>query len=144
MGASVGNSRGGAKAEINITPLVDVVLVLLIIFMVISPGDATYIPNAIPRPAELEDSVVLTNEQLVLELFSDGSTLLNRTLVTRKEFPDIFRKLTEQRTDRKLFIAVADEVPYGEVMNWMSAARSFGASTVALQIKSPENELAQN
>lgn len=137
MGASVGSKKGGARAEINITPLVDVVLVLLIIFMVISPGDATYVPDAIPKPAELDDSVVLSNEQLVLELRADGSALLNQKPMTRKEFESFFKQLLEQRSDRKLFIAVEDELPYGEVMNWMGAARSFGASTVALQIKEP-------
>lgn len=139
MGAAVGKSRGSI-AGINITPLVDVVLVLLIIFMVISPGNSVYIPNAVPKPADIEDSAALANEQLVLELLSDGTVLLNRTAVTRREFTDAFRKLMETRTDKKLFVAAADEVPYGEVVNWMSAARSLGASMVAIQIKAPEGE----
>ncbi len=135
MAASVGGKKGSAKAEINITPLVDVVLVLLIIFMVISPGDATYIPDAIPKPAELEDSVVLSSEQLILELFADGSALLNQKSVTRREFSKQIRELMEQRSDKKLFVAAENELPYGEVVSWMGQARSVGVSTVALQLK---------
>ena len=143
MAASVGGKKGGARAEINITPLVDVVLVLLIIFMVISPGDATFVPDAIPKPADLDDSVVLSNEQLVLELHADGSALLNQKSVTRNEFPKLIQTLMEQRSDRKLFIAVEDELPYGEVVNWMGIARSVGTSTVALQIKGPQPTAVQ-
>ena len=137
MGAAVGGKRGGAKAEINITPLVDVVLVLLIIFMVISPGDSAYVADAIPKPAELDDSVVLSNEQMVLELRADGTALLNQKPISRKDFPTLIGTLMEQRSDRKLFIAVEDELPYGEVINWMSEAKRLGATTVALQLKTP-------
>jgi len=145
MGVSVGHNKGGAKAEINITPLVDIVLVLLIIFMVISPGDSTYTPNAIPKQAELDDSVVLTSEQLVLELKADGSAFLNKTPVAFRDFKKVLQKIIDHRTDSKIFISVENELPYGEVVSWMGAARSSGASTVALQIRAPSSEtVAQN
>lgn len=138
MAGNVGQSKGGARAEINITPLVDVVLVLLIIFMVVSPGDSTFVPNAIPKPADLDDSVVLSNEQLVLELNADGTALLNQKPTTRQEFSTTMKQLMEQRSDRKLFISAQDEVPYGEVVGWMGAARNYSVSTVALQLKKPD------
>jgi biopolymer transport protein ExbD len=125
-------------AAINITPLVDVVLVMLIIFMVVSPGNPMYVPNAVPKPADIEESAALTSEQLVLELYADGSALLNRNPVKRTEFADAFHKLIETRTDKKLFLAIQDEVPYGQVVDWMGAARAYGASLVAIEIKPPE------
>lgn len=137
MAGAVGKSRG-AIAGINITPLVDVVLVLLIIFMLVIRGDAVDIPNAIPKKAEAEESVELENEQLVLELLKDGKALLNRDEISAKEFPTRFRDLMKTRSDKKLFVSADDEVPYGIVVFWMSMARKNGASLVALQITPPE------
>lgn len=142
MAAFVGSGKGGAKAEINITPLVDVVLVLLIIFMVISPGNSTYIPNAIPRKAEIDDSVVLSSEQMVLELFADGTAMLNRKSVVFRNFGTIIEEIMEQRTDRKMFIAVEDELPYGEVVSWMGVARSSGVKTLSIHLKEPVAQVA--
>jgi biopolymer transport protein ExbD len=138
MSMAVGKHQGGAKAEINITPLVDVVLVLLIIFLVISPGDSTYVPNAIPKKAELDNSVVLNNEQLVLQLFATGKVLLNNQEVNRQEFADRISQFMSSRADQKLFVSADDEIPYGEVVSWMGLATSKGVPTVAIQLKKPE------
>lgn len=138
MAANVGGSKGGAKAEINITPLVDVVLVLLIIFMVISPGTSNYIPDSIPRTADEDESVVLTDEQLVLQLKIDGTASLNRQPVHLKEFAKKINELMTGRIESKLFIAVDDELPYGEVINWMGVARKNGVHLLALQVNDKE------
>ena len=140
MAASVGGKKGGAKAEINITPLVDVVLVLLIIFMVISPGNSSFIPDAIPREAENDESVVLTDEQLVLELNIDGTATLNRQPIEIKEFGERIFEIMDGRVDSKLFIMASDELPYGQVIAWMGIARKNGANTSALQINDPDEK----
>ena len=137
MGANVGQ-RKGALANINITPLVDVVLVLLIIFMLLIREDASYVPNPIPMKADAEENIAIESEQLVLELLNDNSVLLNRNPTTRAEFPEYFRKTMEERTDKKLFVAVQDEVLYKDVVYWMSMAKRNGASLVALQITPPD------
>lgn len=143
MGAAVGQAKGSI-AGINVTPLVDVVLVLLIIFMATSTGDPVYVPNAVPKKADIEESAAVISEVLVLELFSDGTALLNRMAYTPREFAEKFRSLMQTRGDKKLFVAAADEVPYGVVVDWMSRARSYGATTVALQIAPPEKLSATN
>ena len=137
MGAAVGKSKG-AIAGINITPLVDVVLVLLIIFMVASQGDVGYLPNAVPKPADIEESAASISEQLVLEIFSDNTVFLNRMPYTREEFEKRFVELMKTRADKKLYLGAEDEVPYRIVIDWMSRAKALGASTVALQIRPPE------
>lgn len=136
MGASIGNKKG-VMASINITPFVDVVLVLLIIFMLLIKEDAAYIPNAVPKIADSEDTAALDSEQLVLEILKDNSVLLNRNPTTKEEFPAAFLKIMEERTDKKLFVSVDDEVLYKEVVFWMSLARKNGAALVALQIGIP-------
>lgn len=139
MALNISNSKGGAKAEINITPLVDVVLVLLIIFMVVSPGDATYLSNAIPKPAQLDDSQVLSNDQMVLELFADGSARLNQKEIQLIDFTRTLKETFDTRSDKKLFISAEDELPYGEVVNWMGHAKSAGATLMALKL-SPKSK----
>lgn len=134
MAASVGNKKGGAKAEINITPLVDVVLVLLIIFMVISPGDSTYIPDAIPKSAQLEDNQVIFNDQIVLELFADGTAQLNQKEIKHADFSKTLKAIFETRAEKKISISAENELPYGEVIDWMGLAKIAGADLLALKV----------
>lgn len=134
MAAAVGGKKGGAKAEINITPLVDVVLVLLIIFMVISPGDSTYIADAIPKTAQLEDNQVIANDQIVLELFADGKALLNQKEIKHGDFLNTLKTLFESRAEKKIFISSENELPYGEVVSWMGLAKTAGADLIAIKI----------
>jgi biopolymer transport protein TolR len=145
MAGSVGKSRG-RLAGINITPLVDVVLVLLIIFMLVVRGDTSDVPNAVPQHAEAAESAALVSDQLVLEMFQVGkqtSVMLNKQPVIAKEFPIMFQKIMASRTDKKLFVSVDDDVIYGDVVYWMSLAEKYGAELVALQIKKPEAPIAQ-
>jgi biopolymer transport protein TolR len=139
MAANISHGKGGAKAEINITPLVDVVLVLLIIFMVVSPGDATYIPDAIPKPAQLDDSQLDANDRMVLELSADGAAKLNQKVVEHADFVKTLRMLFEERADKKLFISAEDELPYGEVVGWMGLAKTAGATLMALKLSPTQN-----
>lgn len=134
MAAAVGGKKGGAKAEINITPLVDVVLVLLIIFMVISPGDSTYLADAIPKVATQEESQVITNDQIVLELFADGKAKLNQKEILHADFSKQLKSLFETRSDKKIFVAAENLVPYGEVVDWMGLAKATGATLMAIKI----------
>lgn len=143
MSGAVGKSKG-AMAGINITPLVDVVLVLLIIFMLVIKGDTVSIPDTIPKKAEAEETIALESEELVLELLKDGSLLLNRNPVSAKEFPEMFQKIMASRSDKKLFVSADDEVLYGDVAYWMSVARRNGATLIALQTKVPVYEQIGN
>lgn len=139
MAAAVGGKKGGAKAEINITPLVDVVLVLLIIFMVISPGDSTYIANAIPKTAQLDDNQVLANDQIVLDLYADGRAELNQKEIKHADFSNTLKTLFETRSEKKIFISAENELPYGEVVSWMGLAKGAGADLVAIKISDTKN-----
>ena len=140
MAGQVGGDKGGRRAEINVTPLVDVVLVLLIIFMVLSPAAISQVPNALPRPARQETSVVLTSDQLVLELRADGSAWFNNERTNLVEFQKAVVDLMARRTNRTVFFSVEDGVLYGKTVAWMAAARVGGAQTVALKISPPKTE----
>ena len=139
MAGQVGG-KGGQRAEINVTPLVDVVLVLLIIFMVLSPAAISQIPDALPRPARQETSVILTSDQLVLELRADGSAWFNNQRTNLVEFQKAVQELMTRRTNRTVFFSVEDGVLYGKTVAWMAAARVGGTQTVALKISPPKTE----
>jgi biopolymer transport protein TolR len=130
----VAGAVGRGKAEINVTPLVDVVLVLLIIFMVLSPATMSHVPDALPQAATLDASAVLTSDQLVLELRATGEAQFGGKLVSQGEFREALRSVIRERTSRTVFVAVDDEVPYGNAVEWMAVARQAGAATVALKI----------
>ena len=80
MGMSVGGK--GAQADINVTPLVDIVLVLLIIFMVITPMLTKQLPIEVPQKAELDEPPDVVKDQLFIRLFADGRIELNQKEVT--------------------------------------------------------------
>ncbi len=131
-------SKGGKCSGINITPLVDVVLVLLIIFMVLSPTASFYVPNALPKKSDRDVSVVVRQEQAIVQLLHDGSHLFQGNPIQLLAFPDAVRGFLEERKDKTVFFSVQDGVHYGEVARWMALARASGASTVALQVTGPK------
>lgn len=130
----VGNSRG-RRSEINVTPLIDVVLVLLIIFMVLTPSMLKHLTTNVPRKADDSsppppgETPILVEYGAKRELTLNGETLSPETLGT---------KLNERlRYDRQkvVFFKADDEAPYGEVVRLMDIARGSGAKTLAVVTK---------
>jgi biopolymer transport protein ExbD len=144
MGMSVGG-KGGAQADINVTPLVDIVLVLLIIFMVITPMLSRHLPIEVPQKAETEqpqDSKL--QDQMVLMLFADGHVELNKQPITSDT--DLTTQLTEafkERTkaaDSVLFFDAEDDAPYGRALTLMDLAKGAGIQTVGVMTPKEEPE----
>jgi biopolymer transport protein ExbD len=132
MAAIIGRRRflGRAKADINITPLIDVLLVLIVIFMVITPltpqGLEASVPQAAHLPAEKQD------ETLVLTLSRTGAVRLNQEPL---ESASVFARLQEvlrTRRDRTLFVQADDDVLYDDVAHLIDMARGAGAARVGL------------
>ncbi len=136
MAMNVGAGGGGPRADINVTPLVDVVLVLLIIFLVVSPAATFQVPNALPRTGTVT-TAALTSEQVAIELHDDGQIYFMGKLTTGPTLPQQLRAELEDRLDRTVFFVAGDEVDYGSVVRWMAVAKREGATTVALQVKPP-------
>lgn len=131
MGMSTGGKKGGGISEINITPLVDVVLVLLIIFIVIAPLLTSQIPIQIPEQQK-EDIPVETqpdNKQIVLKVSMNGAEValaINGAPVSRKELGGQLKKYFTNRAKKLLFFDASDDVPYGEVVKIMEIVHSQG------------------
>jgi biopolymer transport protein ExbD len=139
MAMSTGGGSDDLQGEINVTPMVDVMLVLLIIFMVVTPallqGFTATLPqgaNLIERPAD--------EARVTLGLDVQGNYYLNRQLIPKDQA--LVRLQTEfnlQPDDKVLFLKAHDDLPYEEVLVAMRIARDAGARVMAaVSEQSPE------
>lgn len=126
-------SRGGARpmSEINVTPFVDVMLVLLIIFMVAAPLLTVGVPVELPETA----AEALPSEQeepLTVTLTADGRITIQTTEVPAEELvPRLMAVATERRSD-KIFLRADGAIPYEQVMQVMGALNAGGFSSIGL------------
>ena len=130
-----GPGEGGSISDINVTPLVDVMLVLLIIFMVTAPilhqGVSVELPKVAAGP------LAGAEEQLVVNVAKTGQVFLNDTPYTLPELTQKLRAIAEQGRDRTLYVRADQAVPYGQVMRAMAAVRAAGMVRVGLVTEPP-------
>ena len=130
MSMGVGGNKGGAMNEINMTPMIDVLLVLLIIFMVMQQGLQRGLSVQVPP---VQDSPPATRpESLVLEVEPGGRYLLNRQPIPAGRLEETLAEVFAGRERRVLFVKGAEATPYGEVVGAVDASRAAGAQVVGL------------
>lgn len=140
MGAGVmkkqggkGRRRGRAQpmAEINVTPFVDVMLVLLIIFMVAAPMLTVGVPVELPKTAA-QALPQDTEEPLSVTLQSDGTVRIMETEVSRDELVNRLRAIAAERADDRVYLRADGVVPYEQVAQVMGALNAGGFSSIGL------------
>ena len=130
MGMS-GGGGGNTMSDINVTPLVDVMLVLLIIFMVTAP----MLNNAgieIDLPKEEAPPLTQDEDQLVLSIDSELTYYINETPFSAEEMPAKLAAIAKANPDAPVFLRAAGDVPYREVAHVMAAAKAAGMPRVGL------------
>ena len=127
----VGGGKG-ARAEINVTPLVDVVLVLLIIFMVLTPLVLREMTLAVPRKAEVSLPPEVAAQQVVLRYGRDRRVLVNDEAVPLAELEQRLRAVYAARRDKVIFFDVEDDANYGESVRVMDVAKAAGVETIGV------------
>jgi biopolymer transport protein ExbD len=132
----VGGS-GTVKSDINVTPLVDVVLVLLIIFMVITPVvQMGYLVRVPPKaPANLPPSAV--NDQIVLRLMPENRILINKDDVAPEQFPQRIREILHGNTSKMVFFSGSRDVDYDTTMRFLDSARAAGVKNIGIIVEDP-------
>ncbi|MEO8503152.1 MAG: biopolymer transporter ExbD [Acidobacteriota bacterium] len=131
MGMGGGGGKG-LKSEINVTPLVDVVLVLLIIFMVIIP--MTQVGYAVNTPPKVETKMPQPqdNDQLIVRLDANGSIFINKEAVPEAQFAGRFREVIRNRETKIVFFAADGEITYDRVASVMDLCREAGAKNLGI------------
>jgi biopolymer transport protein TolR len=122
---------GGRMSEINVTPFVDVMLVLLIIFMVAAPMLAVGVPIELPRTA----AGALPGEQeepLTVTLTSDGVVLLQSAEVAGDDLIPQLRAVAAERAGNRVFLRADGAIPYARVVQVMGALNAGGFHNIAL------------
>jgi biopolymer transport protein ExbD len=125
------------RSDINVTPLVDVVLVLLIIFMVITPVvQMGYLVKVPPKaPANLPPSAV--QDQIVLRLMAGPRVLINKEEMTMEQFPNRIREVLRGNTSKMVFFSGGRDVDYDTTMKFLDTARASGAKNIGIIVEDP-------
>jgi biopolymer transport protein TolR len=132
MGMSSGGGSG-AMRDPNVTPIIDVMLVLLIIFMVVTPLTQAGHDVELPESADnLQQNTEPDPNQLVLDIDSGGQVTINKQPVTWDELPLRIRDIFETRSDKTIFLRAAPTLRYGEVVAVLDVARGNGVERVGI------------
>ena len=129
MAGMLGIRKGSVQAEINLIPLIDVLLVLLVIFMLLQ--NIRYAIDAQVPPFETQ-LAPRQSHQLVLELTSRGGYELNRTPVADADLDRVLREVFQTRPAKLLFVKVSEDRSYQEVIQTLDRARGAGVEMLAL------------
>jgi len=124
-------------ADINVTPLVDVMLVLLIIFMIAAPMMHQGIEVALPR-AEGENLPLREQNPLVLSISRDGIVYLQDTPVHPSQLVERLLPLVEARANGNVFVKADREVPYGQVVEVLDLLRKGGVVNIGMVTEMPD------
>jgi biopolymer transport protein ExbD len=130
--SSVGKfTAAGLNSEINVTPLVDVCLVLLIIFMVVTPMLQKGVPVNLPVTEEPEKTPD-TEKQLQISVKADGTVYLGSLPVLKQQVQSELEKIHERTPDREIAVKGDKLVKYGAVLDALKACREVGFNNVGL------------
>jgi biopolymer transport protein TolR len=135
-----GGSNGQMMSDINVTPLVDVMLVLLIIFMVTAPmmmqGVDVSLPEATAEPLESE------KEHLIVTIDTENQVFINDFQVTVDGLGEKLEKILEGRSDREVFLKADKDISYGTVVQVMAAIKGAGVEKLGMVTEPSEFEKA--
>ena len=137
MGMSGGGGQGGLQSEINVTPMVDIMLVLLIIFMVVTPflqqGITVALPKNMTNPDV--DPNIIKESSIVISVPNDGEYYLGKVKVQKEQLTekvDSMLKGIKNEQDRIVYIKSGVGVSYGDVVNVINEVRKLGVDKIGL------------
>jgi biopolymer transport protein ExbD len=137
VGFGGGAGKNMVSSNINITPLVDVVLVLLIIFMVLTPILLKQMEVNVPQKnTDVQVTPPVTSEQVVLRVESDGKISINHEPVATDQLAEKVRTIFAARREKVMFFDVDDKANYGLVVGVMDTCRGAGVKVLGIMTKS--------
>jgi biopolymer transport protein ExbD len=129
MAMQAGGGEGGLSSDINVTPMIDVLLVLLIIFMIILPLSRKAFITQVP-PEQQQKKPQQQSAQIVLELTAEGGYAINTKPYTKGQLDAALHEIFDQRVAKLMFIKAAPNRNYGDVVEAMDIARGAGVQVI--------------
>jgi biopolymer transport protein TolR len=133
MGMAVGGSKGGPVSDPNIVPLIDVLLVLIIIFMVITPQVLTGLPTLVPQaPPPQSKPAPPDPHTIVVQVMQSGKLMINQEQSDWNELGARLADIFKERADKVAFVQGDEEVPFADVARAIDIMRRAGIDHVGL------------
>ncbi|MGB2625086.1 MAG: biopolymer transporter ExbD [Candidatus Acidiferrum sp.] len=130
MGITLGGTRLGSIAEVNVVPLIDILLVLLVIFMVIRPQAEFGLP--VDLPEQTDAKAPEPPGVIVVQVFGDGSMRINQDAVRWQDFQARLEEIMKPRASRTAFVRGDGILEFGVVARAIDGMRASGITTVGL------------
>ncbi len=139
-GGGRGRGRRGhvPMSDINVTPLVDVMLVLLVVFMITAPLLTVGVPIDLPRTEASQ--MVGQDEPLVISVNANGEVFLQETPITLEQLVPRLEAITQNKRDTRIFVRGDRAIAYGKVMEVMGTVNLAGFTRVALVTQLPRQD----
>jgi len=135
MAMSAGSGGGGLTNEINVTPMIDVLLVLLIIFMMVVPMARKAIDIQLPDPNPAVAPANAVSQQIVLEVLPNGAFAVNKEPLNKDNLTKRLKEIYDPRPDKLIFIKGDPTVKYQDVIFAMDMARQAGVKVIGVPPK---------
>ena len=131
MGMDAG-SRKGPKSEINITPYIDILLVLLIIFMVVTPVRQMKLDAAVPQPAPPEPVTAARPDIIVVTIGESAQIAINQIPIEISALAAKLQEIYSARRNKDMFISASSNLPYGDVVRIIDISKGVGVDNIGL------------
>ena len=142
MGMDVGGGKGGVKYEPNVVPMIDVMLVLLIIFMVVTPLIASGFSATMPQGKHIEKRDE-SDTDITLGIDKGGNFFLNAKPITKEKLEQTLKEQYAARaTDKIMYFKADQETPYSKVEEAIELARKSGVRVMAAVTEPPKETRA--
>ncbi len=124
----------GQKSDINVTPYIDILLVLLIIFMVIQPTTQYDLEARVPNepPEDLPENVVVKSDAIVVSIGKDGGLRINQDDVRLDQLGARLFDIFSARANKNMFVQANEDLPFGDVVRVIDLAKGAGVGDIGL------------